>query len=149
MRRTVGSLLIGIALGVLYFMAVHPMLVGANYRLILERESALALLFRGLPLLAGAISLCVGLFTLRSRRQAFCMAAAIAIACLIPLPLGQYVVEAPRLFGMQRTSTAMLSDEAVALIGLLVAAAAISGIAAIVAPALSRALGRTPHQRRT
>ena len=149
MKRTAFSLLVGIALGVVYFFAVHPILVGTSYRMILERESALALAFRGLPVLAVVISLYVGLFASHSKRQAFLVGAATAIGCLLPLPLGQYVVEAPRLFGMPRTSAAMLGDEAVALIGLLVAAAILAGIAAIVSPPLGRVLGRRLRRSHT
>ncbi len=146
MKRIALHVLAGFALGLLYFLAVHSLVVGTSYRLILERESALALVFRGLPVLAVVISLYVGVLGLSNRLDAFWVATVIAVSCLLPLPLGQYVLQAPRLFGMSRTSGAMLTDEAVALTALLGAAAILGGIAAIVSPPLGRAFGRWTHR---
>ena len=145
MKRVAFHILSGIGLGLLYFLAVHPLLVGTSYRLILERESALVLAFRGIPVLAVVITLYVSALGLSNRLDTFWVATVVAVSCLLPLPLGQYVLEAPRLFGMSRTSGAMLTDEAVALTALLGAAVLVGGIAAMVSPPLGRALGRGTH----
>jgi hypothetical protein len=146
MKRMALHVLAGFALGLLYFLAAHSLVVGTSYRLILERESALALLFRGLPVLAVVISLYIGVLGLNNKRDAFGVATLIAVCCLLPIPLAQYVLEAPRLFGMSRTSGAMLADEAVALIALLVAAVVLGIIAAIVSAPLGRAFGKWAHR---
>src|SRR5512146_1504406 len=145
MKRVGLYVLAGFVLGLLYFLAVHPLLVGTPYRLILERESALALAFRGVPVLAVVITLYVAVLGLSDRRNAFRVATIIAVSFLLPVPFGQYVLQAPRLFGMSRTSGAMLTDEAAALVALLVVSALLGCIAALISPPLGRVFGRGTH----
>jgi hypothetical protein len=126
------ALISGGVLGVLYFLVLHPWLTGLSEGfLILGRDSAIALFFRGiLIILILAVVITAATFP-DSPEQTFKIAFIIAVTSLFPIPFTQYFVKAPRLYGDPLISFSILGNAAMAACYFSFAAFIVAGITCI------------------
>ena len=130
--RIILALVSGGIVGVLYFLILHPWLTGLSEGfLILGRPSAIALFTRGIFIILFLVTLATAIASPSSVSERFRLAFINALSCLVPIPLLQYLIKAPRTYGEPRFSLVILGNGAVGFCYLLIASFVLAGIACL------------------
>lgn len=118
--------------GVMYFFVLHPWLTGLSEGfIILGRPSAIALFTRGIIIILFMVILATATAIPSSLSEYFLLAFINAFACLVPIPLIQYLIKAPKTYGEPRFSLVIIGNGAIGLGYLLIASFVIAGVACL------------------
>ena len=136
-----GPLLLGLVCGAAFFFIVHPLMEGFWPRPILERSAFIGFMFRGYPFVVlPFLVLAVSLFRPKTTREALRVSLVLSFSMLIPVPVVNYWLVAPSLWGMEFLDQRVLRSVMFSLLYQSVFAIVATLICSLVSPSLFRFL---------
>jgi len=132
-------LIIGVIFGAMLFYLVEPRLLGWRASPLIELEALMHLILRTYPFVVLPFTvLAVAFFDLQSRKECFLGAFFLSAALLLPIPLVDYWLVAPGVYGEGAHSAHILLDIVTVATILLALGVVSGGVAALVTPHLRR-----------